>query len=142
MTAIENLHAIRDNRADPPALYQTLGIAVASAEPGHVSLTLTPSDRLRSPLGTVGGGVVATVLDTAMAWACDTMLPDGKVCTTLEIKTNFLRPGAIDAGPLTAQAHVLHGGSRIMVAQAEFLDETGAAYAAATATCMVIDKLS
>ena len=142
MTAIETLNAIIAGRSEPPALYQTLGIAVASAEPGRVSLTLTPSDRLRSPLGTVGGGVVATVLDTAMAWACDTMLPDGKVCTTLEIKTNFLKPVAVSAAPLMAHAHVHHGGSRIMVAQAELLDETGAAYAAATATCMVIDKLS
>lgn len=142
MRAIDRLHAIMDDRTDPPALYRTLGIAVMGVARGRVSLTLIPSDRLRSPLGTVGGGVLATVLDTAMAWACDTMLPDGNVCTTLEIKTNFLKPVAIDAAPLMANAHVLHSGSRIMVAQAELLDDAGTVYAAATSTCLAIPKPS
>lgn len=141
MTALEELIAIAEGRIEAPALYKTLGITVNAAEPGKASLTLAPSDRLRSPLGTVGGGVIATVLDTAIAWACDTMLPDGKVCTTVEIKTNFLKPVQIDAAPLVASASVRHSGHRIIVAQGDLHDDSGVLHATATATCLVIDML-
>lgn len=136
MTNLERLLAIHKGDAEPPPLYQTLGIAVTAAMAGSVTLTLTPSDRHRSPLGLVGGGVIATILDTAAAWACDTLLPEGQVTTTIDIKVNFLRPVRVADAALTAVADVIHPGSRIMVAKATLSHADGRPAAIATATCM------
>lgn len=138
MTNLERLRAICAGGADPPPLYLTLGIAVAAAAAGSVTLVLTPSDRHRSPLGTVGGGVIATVLDTAAAWACDTLCPAGQITTTLDIKVNFLRPVHADDAALTAVGQILHAGSRIMVANATLTHADGRLAAFATATCLVM----
>ncbi|MGE0239033.1 MAG: PaaI family thioesterase [Parvibaculaceae bacterium] len=139
MTGLERLLAIRNGEAQAPPLYKLLGITVVAASAGAATLALTPSDRQRSPLGTVGGGVIATVLDTAAAWACDTLCPPGKVTTTVDIKVNFLRPVRVDDAALTAVAQVVHAGARIMVATATLGHGDGRPAAIATATCLVVD---
>lgn len=138
MTPLERLLAIHKGDIEPPPLYQTLGIAVTAATAGSVTLTLTPSERHMNPLGLVGGGVIVTILDTAAAWACDTLAPEGQVTVTLDIKVNFLRPVRVEDKALTAVASVVHPGSRIMVAKATLTHADGRPAAIAIATCMVM----
>ncbi len=47
--------------------------------------------KCQNPIGTVHGGLAATLLNSAMACAIHTMLPAGTSYTTLEIKVNYLR---------------------------------------------------
>ncbi|WP_411756380.1 PaaI family thioesterase [Sinorhizobium meliloti] len=57
-------------------------------------------------MGLVAGGAIATLLDTALAWACDTCVPSDKVSTTIELKVNFLRPVSVNGGTVVATARV------------------------------------
>ena len=141
MSAIERLHAIRDGVCPPPPLYDTLGISVKSAASGVVGLVLRPSERLGNPYGNVGGGALATALDTAAAWACDTLCGVDKICTTVEFKTNFIKPVLPGDATLDIIAAVIRHGSRIMVAEARMTTEDGDLVAIAIVTCLVIDRL-
>jgi uncharacterized protein (TIGR00369 family) len=139
MNAIERLQAMHDGRLPLPPLYETLGISVKSATPGIVTLALHPSAHLANPYGSVGGGALATALDSAAAWACDTLCEVDKACTTVEFKTNFVRPVLPDHALLDITASVLHCGSRVMLAEARMTTAGGKLIAIAIVTCLVID---
>jgi len=138
--AIETLLAIRAGRRAPPPVYELLGISVIDAEAGYVQLGFTPDGRFGNPHGATAGGVLATVLDTALAWACDCAAPAGKICTTVEFKVNFLRAVRVDDARLRAEAKVIHGGSRILVADGRLLAPDGTLRASAISTCLVMDR--
>ncbi|MER9419487.1 PaaI family thioesterase [Mesorhizobium sp. M0306] len=99
---------------------------------------LVPIDGHANPHGFVGGGVIATVLDTSTAWVCDTMCAPGEACVTIDLNVNFLRPVRIDDGELLADATIVHSGSRIMVAEGKLWQADGKLVATAKSTCMVV----
>lgn len=137
---LERLIAMKEGRVPLPPVYELLRISVVDAAIGEVRLQLYPDERLRSPLGLVAGGIIATVLDTALAWACDTCAPPGKVCTTLELKTNFLGPLTVKNEPVVAVGKAVFTGNRVMVATGELISLTQPSkrYAIASATCLVL----
>lgn len=139
---MDRLIGMKEHRLDLPPLYKLLQISVLEASKGEVRLQMLPSERLKSPLGLVGGGIIATVLDTALAWACETCVPTGKVCTTLELKTNFLRPVGVDEKAVIAVGKAVFAGSRVLVATGELIpssdDSRVDKYALASATCLVL----
>ncbi|ATU95133.1 hypothetical protein BLM14_25610 (plasmid) [Phyllobacterium zundukense] len=146
-SALETLKAMRDGSRELPPIYDLLQISVIDATEGEVKLQLTPHDGLRSPIGLVAGGVIATILDTTLAWACSTCVPSDKVCTTVELKVNFLRPISVTDGPLVATGRTVHRGNRILVATAELSQSSADGTrliqcAIATGTCMAVQAPS
>jgi uncharacterized protein (TIGR00369 family) len=139
-SAVERLLAIRKREAPKPPLYELLCIDVAEAETGRVTLTLRPDESFTSPMGMVGGGIILTILDTTLAWACDTLVPADLVSVTIELNANFLRPVATDGATLSCEAQCVFSGSRTMVGQAKLRDDAGRLYAIATATFMLIAR--
>ncbi|WP_352611977.1 PaaI family thioesterase [Mesorhizobium sp. M0239] len=69
-----------------------MGLPVNEFAPGRVSMSLTPAQAHTNPRGSVAGGIIATALDTAAAWSCHLLCSEGTVCTTIDLKVNFLRP--------------------------------------------------
>ncbi|MES0026600.1 MULTISPECIES: PaaI family thioesterase [unclassified Mesorhizobium] len=136
--ALERLLAIRDGLEPLPKLYASLGLQVVSAEVGSVRIHLLPMDGHTNPHGFMGGGVIATVLDTSTAWVCDTMCAPGEACVTIDLNVNFLRPVRIDDSVLLAHATMVHSGSRIMVAEGKLWQADGKLVATAKSTCMVV----
>ena len=65
---------------------RTLGYDIVEAESGRVAITLTPTDDHLNPSGTVHGGLTATLLDSCMGLAIQSMLEPGLGSTTLEFK--------------------------------------------------------
>jgi uncharacterized protein (TIGR00369 family) len=125
MQAIERLMRMRDGIEPCPAIYAALGISVTDAAEGVVQLRFSPSAALANPQGKVAGGAIATVLDTAAAWACETLLARTGTVTTIECKVNFLRSVALDDAPLSAIGRVMHPGRTIMVAEARLVSARG-----------------
>jgi len=74
-------------------------------------------------LGTVHGGVVASLADSAAAWAVYGSVDLRGIPVTVEIKINFLKP--VKSGKLIAEARNVHGGSRIFVVDVEVKDDEG-----------------
>ena len=85
------------------------------------------------------GGLAATLLDSALGCAINTMAPPGKIFTTLELMVNFTRPLTQKVGPVRCEARVVHMGTRVATAEGRVVDKNGKLYAHGTTTCIVVD---
>ncbi len=83
-----------------------------------------------NPMGTMHGGIVATLVDTAMGCALSSLLPADSGFTTLELKTNFVRAITQATGRVYAEGTVVHSGGRVAMTEARVRDDSGALYAA------------
>ena len=79
---------------------------------GEAVAALDVSDRHLNPNGVVHGGVVFTLVDTAMGRATMSVLEEGRICASIEGAVRYLRP--ITGGRLVATASVLRAGRRIV----------------------------
>jgi uncharacterized protein (TIGR00369 family) len=100
-----------------------------------VSLDTRPD--FANPLGTVHGGIAATLLDSAMGCAVHTTLAAGVGYTTLELKVNYIRAAHTDGRTLTAEGTVIHTGRRTATAEGKVTDDRGKLIAHATTTCLI-----
>ncbi|MFC4907897.1 PaaI family thioesterase [Actinomadura gamaensis] len=119
-----------------------LGMTAETLEPGRVVFALTPDARFANPLGTVHGGILSTLLDSAMGCAVHTTLPDGASYTTLELKVNFVRAVSTEGGRLTCEGTTIHVGRRVATAEGRVVDERGRLVAHGTTTCMVFPPVT
>lgn len=90
-------------------------------------------------MGTVHGGWFATLLGCALGCAVQSVLPAGRSYTTAELGVRIVRPATDKTGPLRATARLVHGGERLVTADARVEDEQGRLYAHATTTCVAFD---
>ena len=135
---IDLMRALEAGELAPPPISATLGfVGFAVVGEGAVTVTLEPGEHHMNPLGTVHGGVIAALLDTAAGCAVHTTLPAGTGYTSLDLQTRFLRPVRAGQGPVRAEGTVLARGSRTATAEARLLDEQDRLLAHATSTCMV-----
>ncbi|MEU7868084.1 PaaI family thioesterase [Dactylosporangium sp. NPDC049140] len=138
-SGLEMLQAMRRGELPAPPIMHLLGTGGLDAQEGRVVVTLEPQEYHYNPLGTVHGGVLATLLDTATGCAVHSTLPAGVGYTTLDLTTKFLRPASIASGVLTCEGTVLSKGRRTALAQAQITDGRGALIAHATSTCMLFE---
>jgi uncharacterized protein (TIGR00369 family) len=114
-----------------------LGMTAETLEPGRVVFGLTPRQAFSNPLGTVHGGIMSTLLDSAMDCAVHTSLPEGAGYTTLELKVNFVRPVPLDGGRLLCEGTVVHLGRKVATTEGRITNAEGKLVAHGTSTCMV-----
>ena len=96
-----------------PPISRMLGMKMEGAEPGRVVFGYTPLFDHYNPLGSVHGGIAATLLDSVMGCCIHTMLKAGVGYTTVEIKVNYVRAMTDKTGPVRAEGKVINVGSRI-----------------------------
>lgn len=138
LSGLETMHAIASGLLPPPPVAELIGFEPALVMPGQAVFAYSPREEHYNPLGSVHGGIVTTVLDTAMGCAVHTLL-DGEVgYTTLELKANFVRPVTLASGPLRAVGTVVHAGGTVITAEARLVDADDHLYAHATSTCLVL----
>lgn len=137
MTGYELLMAM--GRGDLPAapIAETLGMVDFGGEIGSISVELDPEHRHYNPLGTVHGGVISTLLDTAAGCSVHSTLAAGEGYTSLDLTVKFLRPVTVDSGRLRAVGRVIHRGRRTALAEATLHDAAGKQVAHATSSCMI-----
>jgi uncharacterized protein (TIGR00369 family) len=99
-----------------------LGIELGEMRRGAATLHLEVRDELRQNNGVVHGGVVASLMDTAAAFALLTLLEANQTSTTVDLTVHYLRP--LLKGRATAEARVLRAGRRIITITVDVLDET------------------
>lgn len=114
-----------------------LGMTAETLEPGRVVFGLTPRSDFSNPLGTVHGGIMSTLLDSAMGCAVHTSLPEGAGYTTLELKVNFVRPVPLDGERLLCEGNVVHLGRKVATTEGRITNAQGKLVAHGTSTCMV-----
>jgi len=137
MSGINYLRGIIDGRLPRPPITETLGFALAEVAPGFALFTMTPLFRHYNPIGTVHGGVAATLLDSCMSCSIQTHFEAGTGYTTLEIKVNMVRPITEKTGLIRAEGRSLHVGRRSATAEGRIIDAAGTLLAHGTTTCIV-----
>ena len=138
MSGIEYLRAMQKGELPPPPVADLLEMRVAEVSEGRVVFAMEAKEYQYNPLGSVHGGVMATILDSALGCAVQSMLPQGTWYTTIELKVNFLRPMTSQTGTVYSEGKVIYLGGRIATAEARLTDEAGKLYAHATTTCMLL----
>jgi EmrB/QacA subfamily drug resistance transporter len=141
LSGIDHLRAIRNGEIAPPPIAVLLGMTIVKIEEGRAVFAAEPDEYHYNPIGVVHGGLAATLLDSAMGCAVQSTLPAGTAYTTLELKTNFVRPMTRETGRVVCEASVVHSGSRIATAEGRiYVEETGKLVAHGTATCIVLSS--
>jgi uncharacterized protein (TIGR00369 family) len=137
MSGLEFVHGLASGALPLNTIAQTLGYDVAEAESGRVVVTLVPTGAHLNPAGTVHGGLTATLLDSCMGLAIQSMLDKGVGQTTLEFKISLLRPITAETGQVRAEGRVLNCGRRIGTAEGRVVDGRGRLLAHGTTTCLI-----
>ena len=139
MSGVEVMRAIMGGALPAPPVAQLLGFAIDRVDDGNGGFSMDPLEAHQNPLGTVHGGIITTLLDSAMGCAVHTTLPPAGMYTTLELKVNFLRPAFAGGARLLAEGTVLHRGATAVLAEATITDaESGRKVAHATSTCLIL----
>jgi len=121
----------------PSGMVQLMNFKLVEVSEGRAVFTIKPDERHYNGLGIAHGGLAATLLDSATGCAINTMMPAGRIFTTLEMKINYVRPMARETGEVRCEANVIHVGGRIATAEGRIVDCDGKLYAHGTATCML-----
>lgn len=138
LSGIEFLRAIRAGDLSTPPMIALMGMTLAEVDEGRVVFTVEPSEYHYNPIGVVHGGLAATLLDSAIGCAVQTLAPAGVAYTTVEIKVNYIRPLRSGMGIVSGEGTVLHFGRQIALAEARLIGPDGKLYAHATSTCLII----
>lgn len=136
---IDILRGILAGELPGAPIAEVLDFVPKEVEAGRIVFEGRPSPRFFNPIGSIHGGWIATLLDSALGCAVHSVLPAGKGYTTLELKVNYVRAVMPDTGPVRAEANVIHVGNRVGTAEARLTDASGRLYAHATTTCLVFD---
>ncbi len=134
---IDVLRAIEGGDLPPPPVAQLIGLEVDQVSEGLVTFAFEPAEFHYNPLGTVHGGILTTVLDSAMGCAVHSRLRAGLSYTTLELNVSFLRPVRVTTGRIRGEGKVVHLGGRVATAEAHLVDRDGELYAHSTSTCLI-----
>ncbi len=138
ISGIDFLKAMQSGELPPPPFAVLLGTWITEVSEGRVVFALEPAEYHYNPLGTVHGGVIATLLDSALGCVVQSMLPAGTSYTTLELKVNYLRAITARTGTVYSEGKIIHVGGRIATAEARLTDAQGKLYAHATTTCIIL----
>ena len=135
---LEALREVFEGRVPPPPIAETMGIEGVHVEEGKAVFEGEPAEYLYNPIGVVHGGFAMTLLDSAMGCAVHSTLKVGERYTTLEVKTNFVRPITVDTGRVRCEGVVIHRGGTIATAEGKLIAvESGKLLAHGTTTCLI-----
>jgi uncharacterized protein (TIGR00369 family) len=126
-----------EGRLPAPPIARVLGFKLADVERGRVEFAYTPVFDHYNPLGTIHGGIAATLLDSVMGCAVHTTLQAGVGYTTLEIKVNYVRAMTDKTGPVRVEGKVVNVGKRVGTAEGRMYDRESRLLAHGTTTCLI-----
>lgn len=139
MSGLEQLQAMLDGHLPGAPIAATVGFTIADLAHGCVTFEGTPTLAVYNPIGSVHGGWMATLLDSACGCAVHSVLEPGQTYTTLELKTVFHR--ALKAGTtVRAEGRIVQAGRRAAFSEADLRGLDGTLYATATSTCLVMER--
>ena len=131
-------HMLQGQMPQAP-MTKLLNLRMLEVDEGRVVFGARPSREHYNGMGVVHGGFAATLLDSALGCAINSMAPAGKIYTTLELKINYTRPLTEEVGDIRCEARVIHLGSRTATAEGRIVDAEGKLYAHGTTTCIVVE---
>ena len=113
-----------------------LGIEVESVGPGTSTLRLPVREELSRNDGIIHGGAVASVIDSAFAFAIIPILAENERTVTVDLTIHYLRP--LSGGVCKTTARVVRAGRRVITVSADLFDENEKLAATALSTYLRI----
>ena len=110
-------------RGETCPYYTLLNMKILEVKDGYARLTMKLEEKHLQFLKTVHGGAVASLADSAAAWATVGSSGLETIPVTVEMKINFLAP--VESGLLTAEARIVHKGKTISLSDVEVKDNEG-----------------
>ena len=130
---LDSAHVERLSQAlDSVPFARFLGIELDEIDAGIATLSFEIKPELKQNHGVVHGGAIASLIDSATAFAIISLLPTDEHATTVDLTISYLRP--LTVGRAKAVARVIRSGKRLIVVSAELFDNRGTLAATALST--------
>ena len=113
--------SLRDRLAHNPFV-GFLGVKVPELGEGFARFVLEIRPEFHNSQGFLQGGVIAALADEAVAYALFSLVPEGEMISTVEMKINFLAPA--QTGTIEAQAHIRKRGRTLSLGEVEVTQDT------------------
>jgi uncharacterized protein (TIGR00369 family) len=139
LSGLANLQAIVAGALPPPPFAQLLGFELVEVEDGRALFAMQPAEWMYNPLGSVHGGIAATILDSCMGCAVHSTLEPGVGFTTSDLQVRYVRAMSDTTGRVLAEGRVVHRGRRTATAEGRlFTQDDEALIAHATTGCVIL----
>jgi uncharacterized protein (TIGR00369 family) len=123
MSGLEYMQAIVAGTVGAPPISRALGFQVIEVEHGRAVFALEPAEWMYNPIGSVHGGIAATLLDSCMGCAVHTTLEADVGYTTTDLQVRYIRGMSIATGRVLAEGRVVHAGRRTATAEGRLFSE-------------------
>lgn len=124
--------------AERSPYYRLLNMKIDEVKGGYARLTMNIEEKHLQFLKTVHGGAIASLADSAAAWATGGSTDFKNIPLTVEMKINFLAP--VESGQLVAEAKTIHKGSKISVSDVEVKTDEGCLVAKSLVTYFLVSS--
>jgi uncharacterized protein (TIGR00369 family) len=114
---LEYLREIVAGELPPPPVAQLLDFSIVEVEPGRAVFALDPAEWMYNPIGSVHGGIAATLLDSCMGCAVHAALQPGVGYSTTDLQVRYVRAMSDTTGRVLAEGRVVHLGRRTATAE-------------------------
>lgn len=138
MSGLETMRAVAAGELPPPTIAVLLGMAPVELGDGFATFEMTPDERMMNPIGSIHGGIAATVLDSCMGCAVHTTLEPGQGYTTAQLNIHYLRAMQPGMGIVRATGTVIHRGRKQSTAEGKLYAADGKLIAHGTTTCLIL----
>jgi uncharacterized protein (TIGR00369 family) len=138
-SGFEYLRGIAAGRIPRPPIAELIDSFIVEVEPGRVVFAADPAEWMYNPIGSVHGGIAATLLDSCMGCAVHTTLEAGIGYTTTDRQVRYIRPLTTSTGRVLAEGRVVHAGRRTATAEGRlFVESDHSLIAHATTGCAIL----
>jgi uncharacterized protein (TIGR00369 family) len=138
-TGLEVMQGLLSGELPYASIAKTLNFVLIEVSPGQAIFQGAPGLDHMNPLGTVHGGWIATLLDSALGCAVHTMMPPGRAYTTAELSVKMVKAIMPKVQRVRAIGQVVHCGRQLATAEARLVGPDGTLYAHASSACLVFD---
>jgi uncharacterized protein (TIGR00369 family) len=124
LPGLQCMQAIVAGTLPPPPIARLLDFTIVEVDEGRAVFAMEPAEWMYNPIGSVHGGIAATLLDSCMGCAVHTTLPAGVAYTTADLQVRYIRAMGDATGRVLAEGRVVHRGRRIATAEGRLFAET------------------
>jgi uncharacterized protein (TIGR00369 family) len=118
LDGLSALRAMVAGELPPPPFAVLLGFELVELDEGRVVFAVEPGPQHYNPIGSVHGGLAATLIDSATGCAVHSTLPAGVGYTTTDLQVRYVRGITRDTGRVVCEGTVVHRGRTLATAEA------------------------
>ena len=124
LPGLQCMQAIVDGTLPPPPIARLLDFEIVEVQDGRALFAMQPAEWMYNPIGSVHGGIAATILDSCMGCAVHTTLEAGVGYTTTDLQVRYIRAMSDTTGRVLAEGRVVHRGKRTATAEGRLFAES------------------